>query len=43
MGSLYIFITKKYVDRSTFVLRMREMAASVLNKENGRVDSGIGF
>jgi hypothetical protein len=42
MSSCYIFLTNKYVDWLTFVVRMREMASSVLDKETGRVDGGIG-
>jgi hypothetical protein len=37
MNSWYTFVTNKYVDWLTFVVRMREMAASVLDKETWRV------
>ena len=42
MGSWYTFITNKYVDSLTFVVRMGEMGALVLDMEIGRVEGGTG-
>ena len=43
MSTWYIFVTKEYIDRLTFVVRKGEVAASVLDKVTGRVDGGIGY
>jgi hypothetical protein len=44
MSSWYIiFITNKYIDWLTFLVHVREMAASVLEKETGRFDGLIGY
>jgi hypothetical protein len=36
-----MFITKKYVDLLTFMLRMRDMVASVLARKSGHGDGRI--